>query len=309
MLSQTIKSCTKNAVDILKKNPNIHNPNLEAEMLLSFILKKDRPYLFAHHDNVIAGNAIKKFWKLINKRLSNWPIAYLTNEKYFYGHKFFVNEKVLTPRPETETLVDCVIDDYKKNRRDRNIFVDIGTGSGCIVISLVKEISKLKNAKNINNFFASDISLSVLTIARKNSRLLGVNKVIAFKHSDLLNAYLRDKKFISSLCDSRIFISANLPYLTAKQIKSSPSIQKEPYTALYAPENGLYYYRKLLSEIKKIIEEKPADIFLYLEIDEVQNEKIVELLHRLIPNFAVKIVRDMSGYDRIAVAWFPGEKN
>ena len=177
----------------------INSAHLDAELLLSFTIKKSREYILAHPEKSLTKNQTNKFQNLITQRAKNIPIAYLTNSKEFYGRTFYVDERVLVPRPETEQIIDIT----KRILRNpiplkgigfpnkRTIIADIGTGSGCIITTMACE---LKN-KNIK-YFAIDISKDALAVARKNARLHGVDKKIKFLQGNLLEPFLKKSKLV-----------------------------------------------------------------------------------------------------------------
>ncbi len=211
-----------------EKLRQFNSSNLDAEVLLSFILKKTKEFLYTHPE--IKLNWIQKirFFYLINQRAKNWPIAYLTGQKEFYGRAFCVNKHVLVPRPLTEKLVDKtlkIINEAKKQKEayyQRYAIADIGTGSGNIIITIIKELQKEKYNLDDFKFYATDISAQALKAAKKNARLHQVDNFITFLKGNLLKP-LEDKKID--------LILANLPYFKPADL-TEPSIKKEPEQAL-----------------------------------------------------------------------------
>jgi release factor glutamine methyltransferase len=289
----TIKELLKKSIKQLEEK-KIKFPHLDAEILLADVLGKKREYLLINPDKKVSENKIIKYKKLIAKRLKNIPVAYLIGYKYFYGYKFIVNKDVLVPRPETEIIVDEVLKISKKTKKLK--IIDIGTGSGCIILSIAKKINKNKDFKLI----ASDISKKALLIAKKNENFLKPNKKILFIKSNLLASF--KKKLDNS--NSDILITANLPYLTEKQINSSPSISSEPKIALLGGKDGLKYYIKLFEQIKKIKSKNKPNIFLILEIDPLQVKKISKIMNNKFKKASFEIKKDLSGLDRIMVIKF-----
>ena len=268
-------------------------PQLEVELLLSFILKKPREFIIIHPEFAINKLQEKKFLSLEDRRLNNFPIAYLMGHKEFYGLNFKVNKNVLVPRPETEMLVDIILE-YANSKPEKLDFIDIGTGSGVIIISLAKTCKqKCPSKYQKSSFTALDISTSALSVAKYNSKQQGLNTKIEFIKSDLLNS-LKSKK----LTGKNLIIAANLPYLTVQQIKSEPSISQEPKLALEAGYDGLKYYRRLLRDLKPI---KFASLFLILEIDPRQAQKIKELIKKQWLKSKPKIIKDLSKNNRFAL--------
>lgn len=216
---------------------------------------------------------------MIQQRLKNEPVAYLINNKEFYGLNFYVDKNVLIPRPETEVLVDEIFKHIRiANHESRITICDIGTGSGCIAITLKKYLPKAK-------VYASDISKKALAVAKKNARKLKVK--ILNKQGDLLKPLKKIKINI---------IAANLPYLTPRQMKEE-SIQAEPKLALSGGKDGLDLYKELLNQVKEYAQ-KPL---IFLEIDPRQAMKIRRLIKKKLPQAVIEIKKDLSGRNRIAI--------
>ncbi len=266
----------------LRLNKTSPSANLDAEILLSFILKKDKIFLYSHPENKLTSTQLIKFKKIIDRRLQGEPIAYLTGTKEFYNLNFIVNKYVLIPRPETEIIVAEIL----KNRKIKTI-ADIGTGSGCIATALAKNNSKLK-------IYASDISASAINIARKNAINNKINKQITFKKGDLL------KPFKNIKLDA---IVANLPYLDIKHknlLNSSETVglKFEPTIALYAGKDGLDSYRQLFKQIKQL---KHTPNFIYLEIGHLQTIKIKKIIKTNLPSVKINIKKDLAGLNRLII--------
>lgn len=265
----------------------------EAEILASFLLNKTREHILGHPEIEISPSLYNKFKVLEKKRLKNYPIAYLIGEKEFYGLNFKVNKDVLVPRPETEMMVDKIIDILKQEKNNkqttRPLIIDIGTGSGAIIVSIASELKKLwpDNFKNIE-FKALDISADALKIARNNARLHNL-KAIKFYKGDLLNPVAK------SLTDRNLIIAANLPYLTPSQVKGSPSISREPELALVAGNDGLKYYRELFKQLENI---KYKSLTLFCEIDPSQSDSITSLAKTYFPTAKLEIIKDLANLDR-----------
>jgi len=239
------------------KTKKILSPRLDAEVLLAFVLKKDKAFLYTYPQKALTASQLKKFNQLISKRLKYWPVAYLASEKEFYKLPFKVNQKVLIPRPETELMVDEIL---KLNKKWT--VADIGTGSGNIAIALIKN--------GFQKVYATDISNSILNLAKQNAKLNKVLEKIKFFKGNLIKP-LQNKKID--------IIAANLPYLSQKvyksHIKMYPSLKHEPKNALIAPLEGLFYFQQLFEQI---INAKHKPKYLFLEIDPDQPEKIKRLI-------------------------------
>jgi len=263
-------------------------PRLEAEILLSAILKKPREFLLAHGERKLTASQISNFKLKISRRLGGEPVAYLTGHKEFYGLDFYVNKNVLIPRPETELLVQEAAKLITRNSKLVTL-VDVGTGSGCIAITLAK-LTKQK-------LMAIDISKKALAVAKQNAKLHGVAKNIKFFKGDLLEPLLNSKFVIRH---SSFVILANLPYLDSKWknlLKSSDSLglKFEPKVAIAGGADGLSLYRKLAKQIKSL---KKLNLTLLCEIGHLHGPKMKKIF-----SFAkkIQIKKDLSGLNRLAI--------
>ncbi len=249
----------------------------EIDSILAFTLKRKIDYLYQNIDKELNISNIKIFQRLINKRLNNIPLAYLKKEKEFYNLKFKVNRKTLIPRPESELIIDTALEYIKDNKlKDINI-IDIGTGSGCLIISLIKQ---LKNYKA----FAVDISNKVLKVAKTNARKNKVN--ITFLQSNLLTKVPLQKFNI---------ILANLPYLEKKELKE-PSIVKEPQKALDGHTEGLRYYRELIKQLNNYL---AKEFIILFEINPQQKNKLDKLIMEELNSNNIEYLKDLNNNIRV----------
>ena len=289
-----IKEVLKKTTDFLNKK-GFDCPAFEAEILLSFVLNKDREFFYSHPEAKIS------FWKnltlnhILARRLQGWPVAYLIGHQGFYGLDFLVNKNVLIPRPETELMVDEALKSIFNLQSSIINLIDIGTGSGCVVISLVK---KLKESYVKGDFYALDISKKALVISQKNAKINKVDDCIKFLHSDLLNVIDFEKM------NGPIFITANLPYLTPKQVADSPTIKKEPRMALISGIDGLDHYRHLFQQIKEKISKVKNGLTVFCEIDETQSIAISNLFKEFFPLGGLEIKKDLSNFNRLVILSF-----
>ncbi|MCK4968422.1 MAG: peptide chain release factor N(5)-glutamine methyltransferase [Candidatus Aenigmarchaeota archaeon] len=258
------------------------NPQLDSELLLGFIVKKTKHWLYMHEQELINNQQKKQWQKLIKQRQQGKPIAYLISQKEFYGLNFFVNQHVLIPRPESELLIEQILLHHPIN--ESLIIADIGTGSGCLAITLAKY---LPNAI----VYAADISVHALSVAKKNARQHQVK--INFRRGNLLKP-LRNLKID--------LVIANLPYLSPTVYRqTSMSIQKyEPKLALLSANNGLFYYQQLLAQIGSFF---PSVKQIFLEIDSRQNKQIKTIIkqstNQRISQAKIKISKDLQQQDRV----------
>ena len=211
---------------------------LDAELIIAFVLKKTREFVIAHGECGVRKFASAQVCKLIRKRERGEPLAYLTGHKDFFGLDFAVNKSVLVPRPETEVLVESVIECLMtEDIGHRTILIDVGTGSGCIPIAITKSLHH--HITSSLKIFAIDISKVALRIARLNAKKHGVK--IKFLHGNLLSKISNFQFPISS----QLVITANLPYLSSAQYIVNPHLKHEPKSALVANrclEPGLFQY-------------------------------------------------------------------
>ncbi len=280
-------NCTNNTIGcilynakMLLKNSKIETYSLDAEILLCYLLNVDRIMLVINNDMILSNDQIEEYNKLINRRLLNEPIAYITNKSEFMGIDFYVNNNVLIPRPETETLVELVIDYIGENKN--LTILDMCTGSGCIPISLSKYCNNL-------NILALDISEDALNIAKKND----ISNSIYFFKSDMFKNI--PKKYKNNLD----IIISNPPYIETSVIDTlGENVKKyEPIIALDGKEDGLFFYREISNNAKYFLKPKGI-IFLEIGYNQAQNVKNI-FLDNGFSNISIK--KDLSGLDRIVV--------
>lgn len=267
-------------------------PRQEVEILMASIVDKSREFFLIHPEEKITAKDYKTFCRLEKKRLANWPISYLTGHKEFYGLDFLITPATLVPRPETELIIEEVINCSRTaNSLSKTKIIDLGTGSGAIIISLANELKRLlPDFYKEADFIGIDISKKALQIAKKNSLRHGFKGKIKFRYGNLLSPIVKDLK------NQDLMISANLPYLTKEQIKHSPTISREPKLALDGGKDGLEYYEKLFKQLKKA-NFKRATVFC--EIDPSQTKKISILTSKYFSAFEQKLIKDLSGQNRL----------
>ena len=285
-----------------KMNKMFKFSNNEELLLLSKASQKTKEWLLAHPE-------YKNFWALLKYKYylrkfhKGIPIAYILGYKDFYNLDFLVNKYTLIPRPDTETLVDATIDEISNIQFpiSNTMLIDVGTGTGCIPITILKRLQDLKNLKI--DAIATDISKCALKVAKKNAKKHNIE--INFLHGDLLSPILQ---FCNSACRQAgfaifksIVITANLPYLKVEWWKNEPSIQYEPKSALVSDdETGLYLYDKFLQQIQTL----QYLIFniqylILLEIDPRQSSEIFKLIQKYLPEASIEFIKDLSGFDRV----------
>ena len=262
------------------KLKKIKTHQLDSELVLSNVLKKQRENLIINSNEIVTENTILNFKKLITRRANRKTLAYILKKKEFWSKEFFVDRNILIPRPETELLCESVIKIFK----NRNLYMlDMGTGSGCIILSVLNE---LKNAKGIG----IDISKKAIEVAKKNSSKLGLNKRVKFFNKSLEDIY--GYKFD--------LIVSNPPYIRTSQIKSLLVDVKrfEPKIALDGGEDGLDVIKKVIYKSNTILKKLGC---LALEIGFGQHYKVSQILKK--QNFKEELlVKDYKNNVRCIIA-------
>ena len=263
------------------KSNNIDTHMLDSELLLSFILKTTREKILVNLDKNIKRNNFNKFKKLISRRQKNEPIAYIIKKKEFWKNNFFVNKDVLIPRPETELIVDQVLKFTDLNSSKH--ILDIGTGSGCIILSIIKERPKWHGT-------ALDISKKAIKVAISNAKMHHLQNKIRFLNIDI-------DKFKEKNYD---LIVSNPPYINKINLKRLDDNVRlyEPNIALKAGVDGLSEIRKVISKGQKLLKRNGKLVF---EIGNNQMNKIKPLLIK--NGFHInKICSDLQSLPRVIVS-------
>lgn len=267
----------------------VENPRLDAEILLCAVLKCERINLYIDFERPLDESELAQFKQMVIRRAQGEPLAYILGEKAFMRNTFKVNKYTLVPRPETELLVEHLVRICEQINQEAKI-LDIGTGSGAIIVSL---LDYLPQAKGVG----VDISAGALKVAKENAVNIGVSSRAAFLHSDLFTAIPDEKKFD--------IIVSNPPYIPAKDISSlAKDVQNEPHSALDGGEDGLDFYRKITAEASLHMAE---DGLLAFEIGINQSEAVSGLCRE--NGFtAVAVGKDYAGIDRMVFAAKEGGK-
>ena len=270
----------------------IVNSSGEAEILLSYLLKMKRSEIYLNFDKILSNNERRELEQAIQKRLKNIPLQYITKHQEFMGMDFFIEEGVLIPRPETEILVEKIIEKLKNKKPDSPLRVaDLGTGSGIIAISMARYI------KNIT-IYAIDISEKSLKLASKNALKHNCEDKIVFIQGDLFEP-LREK--IDQNCLDGVV--SNPPYISLEDFKSLPVEirEREPKIALCGGVNGMDYYRKIVKKASYFLKKNG---FVALEVGAGQAKKVKELILKE-NDFKqnIEIFRDYSNIERVVIAY------
>jgi release factor glutamine methyltransferase len=258
-------------------NFGIPDANLEAEVLIRYVLKIDRETIFQDLEKHLSKDQEYAICSVIEKRRSYYPLSYIIGKREFYGIELMVNENVLIPRQETELLVDQVI-----NVSNNHILkiVDVGTGSGAIAIAIATMLPEVK-------IIATDISIDALRVADENIKINGVSNRVSLRKSNLLD-------LINEKVD---VIVSNPPYIPTNEIPNLQlEVQKEPYIALDGGHDGIDYIRKLISDAGSKLN-KNGHIFI--EIDPSQAKEVLKIAYEYFPNAQSEIIKDLSKNDRV----------
>jgi len=261
---------------------------LEAEVLIAFVLGVTRESVVANNDREVDSDDVRKFHSFWVRLINGEPLAYLINEKEFYGLSFYVDKNVLVPRPETEFLVQKVLDLSQKsdlaNKKSVQV-VDVGTGSGAIAVALAKNGSNLVVS-------AGDVSPEACRIASENAKRLGAN--VSVSCGDLLEPF-KDRQFD--------IIVANLPYIGTEKYNfiSKEVADHEPAVALYGGEDGLRLYEKMF---RQILDYGLKPSYILGEFGFLQASDISEMISKCFPRAKLNIEKDLAGLDRDFVLEF-----
>ena len=275
-----IENIINNAATILGNN-KVLNPYLDIEVLLSKIIGRDRKYIILNPKRIINNNDLNNFNRLIERRKKGEPIAYLINKKEFWKSEFYINEDVLIPRPDTEILIEQILNFSSKNSKLN--LLDIGVGSGCILLSILKERK---------NFYGTgiDISKKSLKVSKFNAKELGLENRVKFYNSDVDN--FNNGKYDVIVSNPPYIENYNLKYLD-KDVKNF-----EPKLALNGGLEGVSQIRKVITKSSVLIKKQGK---LILEIGFDQKNKVKELLKK--EGFYInKILKDYAKNDRCIIS-------
>jgi release factor glutamine methyltransferase len=263
------------------KQSKIPNPQLDSEILLSNSIKRDKKYIILNPKELLNSEQVETFKNLIERRRKKEPVAYLINKKEFWKDEFFVNKDVLIPRPDTELIIEQVLKIYSKDSQLQ--VLDIGTGSGCILLSILKERP---------NFYGTgiDISKKSINVSKLNAKQLNLTSRVKFFHSSVDNFKIGKYDLIVS----------NPPYIELFNLKylEKDVISFEPKLALSGGFDGFSKIRKVINKAKNLIKKNGKFI---LEIGFNQKNKVKKILKE--EGFYVnKSIRDYGNNDRCIIS-------
>lgn len=283
MTAATIAETLKQASQQLRA-AQVPNDVLDAQTLLAEALGKDRTYLIVNFTQQLDDNLLARYQTLIQRRAAGEPLQYITGHQEFFGLEFEVTPDVLIPRPETEIVIEETIRLVQQAGIIEPIIVDVGTGSGCIAVTLAREIEDAR-------VIACDISPAALQVARRNAARNLVEEHVQFIESDLLAAFDED--------DFADFIISNPPYVAANEL---PALQREvrdwePHLALTDDGDGLSFYRRLLQDAPARL--KPGG-YLICEMGYTQSEAVLAMINPAVWE-EPRLLDDLQGIPRTLV--------
>ncbi|MDK2800339.1 MAG: release factor glutamine methyltransferase [Clostridiales bacterium] len=290
VMETTIKALLKESIQYLKSNGVENNTILDAQLILSHILNVDRLYLTVHGDETLNEEIINQYRQLIKLRATGMPLQYIVGRQEFMSLPFKVTTDVLIPRGDTEILVECIIKEYRKAKKHNQVSImDIGTGSGCIAVSLAYYISN-------STVWAVDVSAKALKIAQYNAELNGVNRYISFVQHDIL------KSFPEVIAENSLdVIVSNPPYISTEVIGQLQKEVKdyEPQLALDGGADGLIFYRKIIDEAHPYLK---SHGMLAFEVGHDQSDDVAELIESNGHYANIEVVKDLAGINRVVIA-------
>ena len=270
---------------------NIDKVNLEHRAAYEFlmdILNCDRAKLILIENDEVSDDVLDKFTDMLSQYIFDYkPIEYVLGYTYFCGNKIYVDENTLIPRHETEEVVEAAIEVINKHGY-KNV-LDLASGSGAISISV-------KNVLPSVDIVGSDISLGALKVAKRNANSVGVN--VDYVESDILDHFINHNMKFD-------MIISNPPYVSFDYELPNEIIAHEPKIALYAKEDGMYVYRKILEDSSLVLNKGGSIVF---EIGYDQGEKIQNLAKDILKNYTIEVRKDISNNDRIVIIEFNEDK-
>ena len=284
-----LKHALANAIALLGRE-GVGSPRMNGEMLLMFTLGCDRAYLYTHPERELTADEQERYEEAVARRASGYPAQYITGHQEFWGLDLIVNPSVLIPRPETEHIVEVVIEIARKaeyaGQAGRPKLVDVGTGSGAIALALAKELPAAE-------VLATDVSAEALEVAKLNAVRLELESRVHFRESHVLDQIVRDGSYD--------FVVSNPPYVALSEADKVQDVVKkyEPKVAVFAGEHGLDVIRKLIPQAHAAL---GGGGYLVIEIGYSMSEAVMAVMEGF---EEVHAVPDLAGIPRVVV----GKKN
>jgi release factor glutamine methyltransferase len=279
-----LKAALESAIKNLDESA-VGSPRLNAETLLMFTLGCDRAYLYAHPERELTTDEDARFWAAIRERAAGKPSQYITGHQEFWGLDLIVSPAVLIPRPETEHIVETVLELTRGAKSDKLRMVDVGTGSGAIALALAHEFPHAE-------IHATDISDAALEIAHINAARLQMKDRVQFHHGDLLAPFTPDQKFDFIVCNPP-YVSELHPEDVQKQVR-----EHEPKVAVFSGPTGFEVYERLIPQAAAHLS---SGGWLVMEIGFSIEAKIRALLSQW---SEIRVTNDLHGIPRVVAARF-----
>ncbi len=265
-------------LETARQQLNSHEqPRMEAQIILSQVTGVPRAGVLAHPERMLSSEQVDQLTTALNRLIRGEPLPYVLGYWEFYGRRFEITPEVLIPRPETELLVELA-EDWLRSHPGSRSAVDVGTGSGCIAVSLALGIPDL-------HILAVDRSLAAVKVARRNALNMGADR-LRVAVSDLLTA----------VSGSYNLITANLPYIPTRKLTHLAVARQEPLLALDGGVDGLELIERLLKDAYRWL---APDGMILLEIETDHGRSVPEIARRLIPGVQVDMIRDLAGKPRV----------
>lgn len=272
------------------KDKKIDTPRLDAELLLAHGLKLERIQLYLRFDQPMKDEELAVLRELVRRRAAGEPVAYILGYRDFFGHRFEVNSNVLIPRPETEHIIEDVLA-WAQDKDQPWGFVDLGCGSGCIGLSLLKEYPQAK-------LVAVDLSAGAVETAKRNAEALGVADRVQFVNCDAgdVDAVMSAYKDFTGKAQIDVLVS-NPPYIAQNDPQVEENVKKyEPNSALYAEEDGLALLKAWSAAFAPYLR-KPG--LMLMEMGMSQGAAMKQSYDSLKIFNEISVIKDLSGHDRV----------
>ena len=283
---RTYKELLEEGYQILN-SAEIEEARLDAWLLLEFAADIKRAWYYAHMDETAETAVAEQYRQLCEKRAQHIPLQHLTHQAFFMGYEFYVDDRVLVPRQDTETLVEEAISHLRELPAPK--ILDMCTGSGCILLSLLMELPQASGT-------GADVSADALEVAKENTRRLGLEKRAELIQSDLFSANYFEKNSRKKCMEYDMLIS-NPPYIRTADIDGLMDEVRlhDPRLALDGKADGLYFYEKITEQAGKYL--KPGGWLIY-EIGCDQGKDVAEIMKKK-GFIQIEVKKDLAGLDRI----------
>ena len=283
---RTYKELLEEGYQILN-SAGIEEARLDAWLLLEYAADINRAWYYAHMDETVETAVAEQYRQLCEKRAQHIPLQHLTGQAYFMGYEFYVDDRVLVPRQDTETLVEEAISHLRELPAPK--ILDMCTGSGCILLSLLMELPQASGT-------GADVSADALEVAKENTRRLGLEKRAELIQSDLFSADYFEKNSRKKCMEYDMLIS-NPPYIRTADIDGLMDEVRlhDPRLALDGKADGLYFYEKITEQAGKYL--KPGGWLIY-EIGCDQGKDVAEIMKKK-GFIQIEVKKDLAGLDRI----------